>query len=106
CSSDLALTRSLRKRLSVAATGSRAAGVDARSLFVAGEGCGEKCVECDAQVRVGDFIPSLSSFWFGCHDPAPAKTREVVRDVSACQIKVAGELCRISRAFQEREEDA
>ncbi len=59
-----------------------------------------------SQVRVGNFVPGLSSFGRSNYDATGPQATQVIGDIGPRQIEVVRQLCWIARAIKQMHEDA
>lgn len=65
----------------------------------------DQCRQGSSEVRIGDFVSGLSPLRFGDDDSASTQACQVIRHVRPGQVQVAGQLRRIARLVQEREQN-
>ena len=90
----------------LAATGHRAAHLQAFGALIDRQGDVDQCGEGAGQMRVGDLIAGLASLDFPHHNAAIPQAGQVVGNVGAAQPQVPGKLGRVAWPHQQGHEDA
>ena len=92
-------------RLCCVASGHRAGRIDARGVLVNREGDVNQGGQRLRQVGIGDLVARLAALGFGSNDAAVAQARQMIGHVGACEVQIAGQLCRVGRPVEQRQDD-